>query len=330
MSARRFDVMRERQVRLARGRQRRRYWLVLLVVVQVAIVVAFVAFNRQCEELIASLSSATGGGAAAGDSPGDTPGDTGGIASVVAVVSAAVLASAYGLYEELQARKKPVEPVEPAWPAGPKKPGRPEARPEGSTALVPATSLEGRLKDFLVREKNALALTPRNVESVKVTPNAGAGECLFFSVIEALREAKKGEYTVEQLRDIVAESMTGAQLRTLKFAREAFPREQTYAFMKGVESVDKLKEAVKGKAYWGDEMALTAFSKKFGLRIEVLLLNQQNKIEKGVQVNERDEETKKLKEGFVVLLQNEHYEVLKINDKYIHEVRPEEGPAIAA
>ena len=292
---RRFDVMRERQLRLARGRQRRRFWLVLLVVVQVAIIVTFVALNRQSEALVASLSVASS--ASATGAAGDSPGDPSAAGEVVAIASAAVL-GAYSFYEFYlllqMSRKKPAEP---------------------------AGTLAGRLEAFFKDGKGLF--DPDAVRKVEVIENCGSGDCLFLSVEKALKEAGRSQLSVAQLREIVAESMTEAKLGVLKL----LPKGNEYAFMKGVETLEDLKAKVRSRDYWGDELALTALSEELGLRIEVVTA-ERGIIQRAGQVGA--DASQLLKEGIVVLLQDQHYRVLKVNDRYIHDLRFDSRPALPA
>lgn len=103
----------------------------------------------------------------------------------------------------------------------------------------------------------------------EVVETAADGDCLFHCFEMALRPELTT--TVRALREEVARRATQDQLEILKVIYNDARKEndwdqlQDYMFMQGVDTLDELRNAIRTKRYWGDEMALTALQDFTGL-----------------------------------------------------------------
>lgn len=142
-----------------------------------------------------------------------------------------------------------------------------ERQPKQKKRFYP--SLSSLFFGMNTKEENAdlaelLGLSPRDFD---VVPNMGGGDCLFYCYLQALEERR----TPQQLREIVAESLTP---QTFLFLSDIYQGAQSsndkqlqadYDFMRGVGSLEELKQVVLTRVYFGDEMALEALDKYFGV-----------------------------------------------------------------
>lgn len=105
---------------------------------------------------------------------------------------------------------------------------------------------------------------------IEVVLNSGGGDCLFLCFEEAIAECGVN-VSVQELRAIVAESMTDDQFVILKAIYDGAVEENEYEvikdynFMRGVADIGGLKQAMMTTHYWGDEMALSAIEDASGV-----------------------------------------------------------------
>lgn len=118
-------------------------------------------------------------------------------------------------------------------------------------------------------ESHSVEEDTTDASKYEVVETAADGDCLFHCFEMALRPELTT--TVRALREEVARRATQDQLEILKVIYNDARKEndwdqlQDYMFMQGVDTLDELRNAIRTKRYWGDEMALTALQDFTGL-----------------------------------------------------------------
>lgn len=158
--------------------------------------------------------------------------------------------------------------------------------------------------------------------ATKVIRNPGNGDCLFYCVKRALKDVGK-QVEVQDLRRVVADFVNPYHLQFLHELYQDARKERhfdilsDYSFMRRVNSLESLREVMMTRAYFGDEIALEAMEKFFGVTFIVIHLNFRNKLV----LSERPQ-TFEFSKGspFVILLLKEssvHYELLEHEDRVL-------------
>jgi hypothetical protein len=160
-------------------------------------------------------------------------------------------------------------------------------------------------------------------ENLKILPNAGAGDCLFLCYRKMLMEAGI-DAQVKELRSTVSDSITEDNFKFLHdvYNNARKQREygllRDYGFMNGVESVDDLKRVVMSRAYFGDEMSLTALEKRYNIGCIVIRLTRNGSIELAKRYEEKDFTRDDTLYGLLLLDENvTHYELLELDGNAI-------------
>jgi hypothetical protein len=106
--------------------------------------------------------------------------------------------------------------------------------------------------------------------------NKGGGDCLFHAVKQLLKFLNKN-VSVLELRSIVANSVTEEQYQFLKQIVKHADRSVRgkYGFVLGSENLDEMRRNMLKSSYYGDELAVRAFSEYLGVKLLVLSLDDQ-------------------------------------------------------
>lgn len=160
----------------------------------------------------------------------------------------------------------------------------------------------------------------RSSKVFSIIPNSGGGDCLFLCYERAIRSLHVGT-SVQELRAIVAESVTEDQFSVLKLIYDEAAREneytvlQDYNFMRGAETLEGLRDNMKTTQYWGDEMAIRALEEASGISLCVITKDQSNKT---IVANKMDsDQIPDSKRNLVVLLENSHYQIIEYKGKIV-------------
>lgn len=149
-------------------------------------------------------------------------------------------------------------------------------------------------------------------KSIEVRHNSGGGDCLFLCFKEAIAEFGVS-VTVQELRGIVAESVSEDQFYVLKAIYDGAVEEKEYDvikdynFMRGVQNVEELRKAMMTTHYWGDEMALSAVEDASGICAVVITTDDKNR---PIVAQRLGKTIKNDTNRFIVLLlENSHYQL---------------------
>ena len=173
-------------------------------------------------------------------------------------------------------------------------------------------------------------------EQLEVFDVPADGDCFFYCVQHALQGIGKRK-TIAELREIVANSVTHEEFETLfqiySGAAAGSPDYQIlndYAFMRNVSTLDEMRDAMKTRVYFGDEMAVRALENSFGVNWVILLkrgdTSGQNRVHLSKRFNNPDKERST---KYAILLLREdtvHYKLVKLNGKSV--IDEEELPPI--
>lgn len=151
---------------------------------------------------------------------------------------------------------------------------------------------------------------------VEVVLNSGGGDCLFLCFEEAIAECGVS-VSVQELRAIVAESMTEDKFVILKAIYDGAVEEKEYEvikdynFMRGVTDVGGLKQAMMTTHYWGDEMALSAIEDASGVCAVVVTPDDKGRPVVAKKLGESNApDTNRF---ILLLLEHSHYQLVRYN-----------------
>jgi hypothetical protein len=154
----------------------------------------------------------------------------------------------------------------------------------------------------------------QNATEIKIVKNAGGGDCLFLSfqqALESLKRKRKKIPTVEEMRNEVASSLNENQLEQLKSIYKGADLED-YKFMEGVKTLNDLREKVKSREYWGDELAIPVLERMTNLRAHIVL-KEPGKASFAKRLDEPHESG----EFIVLLLDGKHYSLIELNGQRV-------------
>lgn len=151
------------------------------------------------------------------------------------------------------------------------------------------------------REANAdPATTPKS--KMRPLENPGNGDCLFWCFQQALETLGKNT-SVNDLRRVVADSVDSTAFEFVHSIFKSAVEDRNYevqrefGFMRNVNSLDEMKEAMMTRVFWGDESALIALEEYTDLQAFVM---KEGKMHKRPGVTPR-------KRGILLDLRSEHY-----------------------
>lgn len=151
---------------------------------------------------------------------------------------------------------------------------------------------------------------------VEVVLNSGGGDCLFLCFEEAIAECGVS-VSVQELRAIVAESMTEDKFMILKTIYDGAVEEKEYEvikdynFMRGVTDIGGLKQAMMTTHYWGDEMALSAIEDASGVCAVVVTPDDKGRPIVAKKLGESNApDTNRF---ILLLLEHSHYQLVRYN-----------------
>lgn len=167
-------------------------------------------------------------------------------------------------------------------------------------------------------------------KSIEVRHNSGGGDCLFLCFKEAIA-ACGVSVTVQELRGIVAESVSEDQFYVLKAIYDGAVEEKEYDvikdynFMRGVQNVEELRKAMMTTHYWGDEMALSAVEEASGICAVVITTDDKNRPIVAQRLGKTiQNDTNRF---IVLLLENSHYQLAVYNGDVVMD-KEEVGNAV--
>lgn len=124
----------------------------------------------------------------------------------------------------------------------------------------------------------ALGLFPST--RVQCVRNKGGGDCLFWAAAQALRNREMPDPSdVTRLRQLAAQSVDNVMLEQYVECFQALPRElarDEFSFMRNVQTVQDLQQAVLRPDFWGNEMVLDMLVKR--LRIVPIVINMDRSV----------------------------------------------------
>ena len=136
----------------------------------------------------------------------------------------------------------------------------------------------------------------------------GAGDCFFLSLRDGLKDVGM-DYTVQQLRFIVAEELTQPVLDDWKIQAPALGHES--AWLKGVTTIEQAKEKIKTSIFYAEDWSINELEVALNVKM-VIFDNQKLKIGCG-QANRVEE----FEPDYYVLVDyvgDNHYRAVKYND----------------
>jgi hypothetical protein len=164
---------------------------------------------------------------------------------------------------------------------------------------------------------------------LQLIDNPGGGDCLFYCFKCAL--ASVGVKTsIAKLRRVVADAVTQDQFETLHgiytFAQKEkeFGIMNDYGFMRGVEDIEGMKQAMMKKSYWGDEMAVRALENK--LDVSAIVMTMINgKMARAKNMNDNSKRAMRNDAHILLFLQNQHYQLIECDGRRV--MREKQLPA---
>ena len=147
-----------------------------------------------------------------------------------------------------------------------------------------------------------------NDDGYTIEDVGGAGDCFFLSLRDGLKDVGV-DYTVAQLRFIVAEELTEPVLEDWKIQAPALGHES--AWLKGVTTLEQAKEKIKTSAFYAEDWSINELEVALNVKM-VIFDNQKLKIGCG-QANRVEE----FEPDYYVLVDyvgDNHYRAVKYND----------------
>lgn len=171
-----------------------------------------------------------------------------------------------------------------------------------------AEKMEVMIANLIERKQK---VRENEISPIQIIDNQGMGDCFFFAFQNALRE-KEIHFSIQQLRKIVADSITSEQFQTLKQLYSPQDRLPEYEFMSNVETLEDLRKVMMTPAYYGDELAIVALENEFQIQI-IVILNEDGVYKKATNLHEQRE----FSEVTFLYLSNVHYRNIQIHEHFI-------------
>ena len=150
-----------------------------------------------------------------------------------------------------------------------------------------------------------------NDDGYTIEDVGGAGDCFFLSLRDGLKDVGV-DYTVQQLRFIVAEELTEPVLEDWKIQAPAMGHES--AWLKGVTTIEQAKEKIKTSIFYAEDWSINELEVALNVKM-VIFDNQKLKIGCG-QAN-RVSVSEEFEPDYYVLVDyvgDNHYRAVKYND----------------
>jgi len=161
-------------------------------------------------------------------------------------------------------------------------------------------------------------------QGARLVENGGGGDCLFYCFQQAMSSTGQ-RVSVKRLRKAVAREMGDEQLGALKAIYDTSVKDNNfemladYNWMRGVETLDQLKQKITSREYYGDDMAIPILERETGLSATIVKEGQvQKRLDKPVGSLH-----------IVLLLKDIHYRIVSLGGKLVFSELPREAVEFA-
>ena len=182
-----------------------------------------------------------------------------------------------------------------------------------AVVMVSATVL---MLFLLARPKEVRQVRRRGAQRYRALDNYGMGYCLFNCFVQA-SESRGRATSVPALRAAVARGMDQERLVVLKQIYKESQGDldmmRDYSWMRGVETLQDLRERVMTPSYYGDDMALPLLERATGLDAVVVSRGSEQK---------RMDDRVGAGAWVVLLLKNVHYTLMQRNGRSVFDEYP--------